>query len=67
MNLSENNFGDEGVENFAYFMILYEGFSLNHLDLSINYISDKIGLRLAEALQFNKTLEGLILHNNTLT
>ncbi len=50
LNLSENNFGDEGVENFAYYMILYEGFNLTHLDLSVNYITDKVGLRLAEAL-----------------
>ena len=33
----------------------------------MNYISDVQGLRLAEGLEINKSLEVLILHNNTLT
>ena len=61
LNLAENNFGDEGVENFAHFAILFEGFHLKHLDLSDNFISDVVGLRLAEALEFYKPLESLIL------
>ena len=67
LNLSENSFGDEGAENFAQFMILYEGFSLKHFDISDNFISDVVGLRLAEALTYNKSLETLNLQKNTLT
>ena len=42
------------------------GFDLSHLDLSDNFISDKVGPKLAEGLDCNSSLIYLNLSKNTL-
>ena len=67
LNVADNNFGDEGMEYLTQGMINNHGFSLTHWDLSQNYISDVQGVKIAEGLGANNTLEYLSLQSNTLT
>ena len=67
LNVADNNFGDEGMEYLTQSMINHRGFSLSHWDLSQNYISDVQGVKIAEGLAENSTLEYLSLQSNTLT
>ena len=50
LNLSNNNFGDEGAKHFANGMQSGIGYKLKVLDLSSNFITDKGGLGIAQAI-----------------
>ena len=67
LNVSDNIFGDEVITYFAKEMIDNQGLRLHHLDLSENYITDVEGVKIAEGLAKNNTLEYLSLQGNTLT
>ena len=67
LNVADNNFGDEGMEYLTQSMINHRGLHLTHWDLSQNYISDVQGVKIAEGLASNNTLEYLSLQSNTLT
>ena len=48
-------------------MILNYGFDLQSFDLSKNFVSDKVGVMLAQGIQNNRTLNSFSLAENTLT
>jgi len=50
LNLSNNNFGDEGAKQFASCMQLGIGYKLKEFDLSSNFITDKGGIGIAQAI-----------------
>ena len=56
LNVSNNNFGDEGAKHFANGMQGGEGYKLKILDLSSNFITDKGGLGIAQAINTCETL-----------
>jgi Ran GTPase-activating protein (RanGAP) involved in mRNA processing and transport len=48
--LIDNNIGDEGIEKFAFEVQRSNVLNVKYIDLSSNFITDKSGLKLSEAL-----------------
>ena len=70
LNLADNGIGDEGIDTFAQGMKSegrVSGYGLKHLDISSNFITDKSGVNLAEALAYVPNMISLTMKCNTMT